>query len=767
MKKKILSLLVLSGIAVLGTRAQTEFKSGIFKFTTTGPSTVEVSGADSKDANGNTYTTYTIPATVEEGGVKYSVTAIGEGAFRWSNATSITLPESIETIKMQAFGSSTNLTSINMPEKLVTIGDYAFSSTGLTSLTLPAGVQEIGNNAFFTCKALESITLNDGLKRIGTSAFYKSGIKSIVLPESLEELGAKAFLFCDKLASVNLPSGIKVLGDGTFYGCKVLSSITLPEGITEIGEECFLECAALESISIPSTVEKIARCFIANSGVTSITVDAANNNFKILDGVLYDKDTRLLYAVPMKGVTEVVVNNKCIGINGGAFWGSAVKKVTLPDGMLAIDDYAFCQSDLAEINFPNTITFIGEQGFAATKLTDVTLPANMPYVYDGAFAGCESMTSLTIPSGVKMIYNHAFHDNKNLQSVTILGAAAPQIDDVYEDYDSPFFGISKSTPLYVPKGSTQSYKTEGWDRYFTITESALGVLGYASINPDNGTQLGKNAEIKVEVTFGEDVTIVNDRPEAFLREGSEVAGATINPDEAWHAVYGNDKKTLCVWASDYDGYTMWFSPKQDMEYYMIIPAGVVKNAAGELNEKIVIKWNGPAAPKPLQVVSTNPENGATLTAGWTDMSFDITFDSDITILDYGPDATLRKNDKDNGPKITPDLQWKAVKGDNDQTLRLWASDYDGFIQQFKVEENTKYYMTIPAGIVKSADDARNEEIVIELNGPAPTAINGVAEGDGAKESARYNLNGQKLSAKQRGVNIVRMSDGSTIKVYVK
>lgn len=701
------------------------------------------------------------------GGKNYNVTSIGDRVFQYSSAATITLPETIESIGMQSFSSTSNLKSITLPSKLSYIGGYAFNSSGLTSIEIPASVKEIGGSAFFTCKSLKSITFNEGLEKIGTSAFYNSAITGATLPESLTELGDKAFLKCGSLTSVKLPSGLKRLGMGTFNECPLLSSIDIPSGVTEIGDECFLGCASLQSITIPAGVEKIGTGIIAKTSVATISVDAANSNFHIVNGALYNAKNTLLYAVPMKGVTELSVNAKCIGINGGAFWGSEVAKVTLPEGMLAIDDYAFCQSALAEINFPKTLTYIGIQGFAATQLTEVTLPENMPYVYDGAFAGCEKMTSLTIPSGVKLIQNHAFHNNKALTSVTCLGATAPEIDDVYEEYDSPFYGVSSSTPLYVPKGSTSSYKEEGWGSYFTITEGDKGVLAVVSTSPENGAQLSKYAEMKAEVVFGEDITIVQGKPAVFLREGSELSGAVIEPDDAWYAVKGDNSKTLRVWAADYDSYTMTFSPKQDTKYYLIIPAGVVKNAAGELNEKIVIELNGPTAPKPLTVVSTTPANGAILPAGWTDMAFNITFDSDITILDYGPDAVLRKGDLENGTKIEPDLSWKSVKGDNDQTLRIWASDYDYMVQQFKVEADTKYYMVIPAGIVKNADDARNEEIVIELNGPTTSAISGVGAENGISESARYNVNGQRLSAKQKGVNIVRMSDGSTMKVYVK
>lgn len=765
MKKNLLSLTLMLGLCAASASAQETFKQDVFTYTTTGENTVELTKADSKDAANEKILIYTVPATVTEGEKTYNVTSIGENAFKWSYATTITLPDGIEKFGNSAFSSSEALVNINMPANLKTIDKYAFSSTGIKSIEIPASVKEIGYSAFFTCKSLTSITLHEGLEKIGGSAFYKCALKNVVLPESVTDIEAKAFYNCADLESITLPSSLTILNTGTFLDCAKLKSIEIPAGVKEIGEECFLRCSALTEIKISATVEKIGTGVFAKTSITSFNVDPANKYFHVVDGVLYDINNHLLYAVPMKGKTEVKVDSKCIGINGGAFWGSEVAKVTLPEGLLAIDAYAFCQSALAEINFPKTITYIGEQGFAATHLKEVTLPENMPYVYDGAFAGIEELTNLTIPSGVKIIGNHAFHNCKNLSSVTSLGATAPEIDDVYEDYDSPFWGISESTPLYIPKGSTASYKQAGWNSYFNLTETDKGVLTPVSMTPDNGTKLSKYADMKVDIVFSEDITIVNDTPDVFMREGSEMSGATIDAENSWRANNGDNNQTLRIWASDLDGFPQTFTPKAETKYYIIIPAGVVKNAAGDMNEKIVVEWVGPDAPKVLKVVSTSPVNGEDMTAGLKDMTFDITFESDITILDYGPDVTLTEINGDTQKKITPDYSWKAVKN-GDNTLRIWGSDYDSHPMTYQVKENCTYRLVIPAGIVQNADKAKNEEIIIEWNGPVANSIDGI-NADNSEPKAYYNINGQHLSSKQKGLNIVRMANGKTVKVMVK
>lgn len=592
MKKSLLTMLLFA--SVIANAQEITYKGLKYAVTDSKTKTARVvDEVSSSDA-----TSYDVPATIVIGGVTYTVNSIGEDAFRWSKATSITLPETIDSIQYCAF-YSTEITSIKLPSKLKYIGEYAFNSSKLTSIEIPSSVEEIGGSAFFTCRSLTSVKINEGLTKMGTSVFYHCPLlTSAVLPESLVEIPNKVFLQCDMLTDVQISSKAVSLGDAVFQGCKALKSITLPSTLQTIGDEVFLNCSSLTSIHVPANVQAIGTSLISKTAVSDITVDAANKYFHLVDGILYSADNRILYAVPQTGKTSVTVNSKCIGINGGAFWGSAVETVTLPKGMLAIDDYAFCESALKSINFPAGLIYIGEQGFASTQLSgELTLPENMPYVMDGAFASVSKLTSLVIPSGVQYIMNHAFHNCTGLKSITCLGSQAPIIDDVYEDYDSPFYNCGASTVI-VPKGSTFSYKAAYWSDYMTIKESDLGVFAYKNTTPSNNSFFsGKWGDMAFDVVFDEPITIVKSNPEAFLREAdaedktAELSGKILEPDDAWYATKSG-QNTLRVWGADYDSYTMTFAVDSKKVYTMVIPAGVVKNAAGETNERIVINVFG-------------------------------------------------------------------------------------------------------------------------------------------------------------------------------
>jgi hypothetical protein len=84
-----------------------------------------------------------IPATM--GG--YTITIVGDSAFRYSNLTSVQLPDGLIKIGERAFGNNA-VSSIVIPNTVETIARYAFDSNQLSKITIGESVLEIGYYAF-------------------------------------------------------------------------------------------------------------------------------------------------------------------------------------------------------------------------------------------------------------------------------------------------------------------------------------------------------------------------------------------------------------------------------------------------------------------------------------------------------------------------------------------------------------------------------------------------------------------------------------------
>ena len=137
MKKHL--LFILATLLPLVASAQTKVEiDGIWYNLTAETREAEVTFKGDNPFLGNDYSgSITLPATVTYGGVAYSVTSIGNGAFT----------------------GCYSLTAITLPEGVTSIGEGAFEDcSSLTAITIPEGVTSIGDWAFYGCSALKSIT---------------------------------------------------------------------------------------------------------------------------------------------------------------------------------------------------------------------------------------------------------------------------------------------------------------------------------------------------------------------------------------------------------------------------------------------------------------------------------------------------------------------------------------------------------------------------------------------------------------------------------
>ena len=201
--------------------------------------------------------------TIPEG-----VTAIGAGAFaNCVNLTSIHIPAGITTIEKDTFDECSRLESVTFAEnsQLKTIGSKAFSGWNkLTSIVIPEGVVSIGSRSFSLCGELTSITIPASVTVIGDSAFYGCNTLTSVHITDLDtwcnircdaEEGTSPFYYATNLylngqlvESLEIPASVSVIQAGLFRNAKCLKRVSIPRSLAGVAANAFENCTNITEV---------------------------------------------------------------------------------------------------------------------------------------------------------------------------------------------------------------------------------------------------------------------------------------------------------------------------------------------------------------------------------------------------------------------------------------------------------------------------------------------------------------------------------------
>ena len=266
---------------------------------------------------------------------------------------------------------------------VTSIGDSAFSwhsvfdSEGYNpaeEIVLPDSVTELGAEAFMYCYKLRKINIPAGLKNVGSGAFaYCKDLKEVILPESVESIGKCAFAYCRSLTEFRLPAGLRFLGTGVFMNCSALTEFTKGNAGSGAGD------SAGNAEGAPDEEEG---CPILAS-----------------DGAIYSSDGAVLLACPCAVGDSFAVKEGTKKIGYGAFEGSSLKEVILPQSIEEIEKYAFY--DCRQLRVPELPEGLKKLGMYAFDIEEgsvdtdsipeeaevIRIPASLESIGKSAFDG--------------------------------------------------------------------------------------------------------------------------------------------------------------------------------------------------------------------------------------------------------------------------------------------------------------------------------------------------------------------------------------------
>ena len=319
---------------------------------------------------------------------------------------------------------------IIIPDTVKHISRLAFMNSKITSVTLPETVESIGVLAFNDCEDLERITFLNPNCEIpprentictGWDENYNTYYKGTI--EGYTPSTAKAYA---EMFGYTFKSLGEAATEPTEATTEPTEATTEPtEAPTDPTEEPTTATEPTEAPTDPT--EEPTTATEPTEATTEPTEDPTNDPPEdpkptFLSGTCgehlmwdFDSETGTL-TISGTGDMDNYMEN--------APWANfreTIKTVIIKEGVTSIGDFAFvyCES-LTSITFATTVNRIGMNAFeSCIVLASVTIPDGVTCIEECTFDYCLALNSVNIPDSVTTVNSYAFNFCKNLTEITI------------------------------------------------------------------------------------------------------------------------------------------------------------------------------------------------------------------------------------------------------------------------------------------------------------------------------------------------------------
>lgn len=544
--------------------------------------------------------------------------------------------------------------------------------------------------------------LDFGAKMLSNTA-VGSGEFMIEFYDDIIRIPDKAFYMSKLNGKIDLPMSVKSIGAYAFTKT-ACTDFSLPDRVTEIGEGAFESCHNFRTLNLPRDLKKIGpRAF--KDCLLSGHLDIAYN------------------------VTE---------IGDYAFSGcTSLTKLTLTSSLQRIGAYAFsgCKNLKCELAIPSTVTEIGDGAFKECSMLSgrLTLPANLKKIGSKTFQNCNSFTgTLVIPNSVTEIGQEAFSDCSRFTGLSLPNNLRKI------EFGAFARCISLTGRLSIPEtvkeiGSYAFYNCTGFTGDFVLPSAleSIGTDAFANTQDKNrlvfqslpkGMQNGyHDCKMRRYVNLS-DASYVSDDAYAYLDRASYVRTMT----NTWGSLV--------------------------LPYYMLLPSDApysVFTIEKMTNDEIVLKRCTFILNSGVAYIVRRDGEEKTLNFQ-TDRATQIRMKmqpAEVGNLKFS--GTYQAKEVTDGYILAQDRFWNVAK------LKAAAPE-------------TQAVMVGPFRSWLEGTTANTSPSLSMRIGDSTTGIDNVAPLEilNANDAEYYDLNGKRLDAPMKGVNIVKRGN-KTMKVIIK
>ena len=373
---------------------------------------------------------------------------------------------------------------------------------------------------------------------------------------------------------------------------------------------------------------------------------------------------------------------------------------------------------------PNSIATIGVAAMTHLNVTTLTIPNSVTTIEDGAFSGCTELTSVYIGTGLEHIGENIFNECSKLKTVEINSNAL-----VSKNYTSEEINVS-------------------------------GLLWGSSVE---------------EIILGENVTSVGER--AFVRSNFKSLKmsdnlTTIGDNAFWEC----PKLTSIEFSNNLEYIGQWA-----FAGCMELPSVTIPRSV-KCIDLIAFQWCNKLTKVEVnsnEVVSRDGEQFYTLMSCFGKQVKEYMLGEDVKKIAY---IAFAESEKLTTVTISSHLTCvddsAFHKCTSLEDVYLYAEQVPQTGKDIFVESNYKYAtLHVPANAVeayRNAEQWKDFGNIVALTEEDPKPTTGiddmemrVAEHETPTAQYYYTIDGKLLAAPQRGLNIVKMSDGTTRKVVVR
>lgn len=319
----------------------------------------------------------------------------------------ITLTTGTE-IPKNCFSGCSALTTVTLPDTIETIGAYAFSGCNKLTrvvITENSALSTIGRSAFEYCYNFVAIAYDSqsdtfvvpaSVKSVGDYAFKNTAIKNLEFAEGCTlAVAYKVFANCSSLVSVSISSTVSSVDFDAFTSCNNIDTVSTPAEFIRVFSNA--RNTAIKTLII--TEGKIdGDCYyiremtnlenlVIGAGVTDIDNKAFEGCSKLKSIEVAEGNMR--YTGEGNCIIETARNLLVLGCNSSE----------IPAAVKTISSYAFAQSNITAIIIPANVTKIEDYAFSSCrKLADITIESENTVIGVKAFDGCDKVTDVTIPA---------------------------------------------------------------------------------------------------------------------------------------------------------------------------------------------------------------------------------------------------------------------------------------------------------------------------------------------------------------------------------